>query len=54
MQAYDNPAFVEDIVRNVGVRLRADPRVAWFRVHAVNHESIHNHRAFAQIEWRRP
>jgi GTP cyclohydrolase I len=53
MQAYDNPVFVEDMVRNVAVQLRADPRVAWFRVHAVNHESIHNHGAFARIEWRR-
>jgi GTP cyclohydrolase I len=53
MQAYDNPVFVEDMVRNVAVRLRADSRVAWFRVHAVNHESIHNHGAFARIEWRR-
>jgi GTP cyclohydrolase I len=53
MQAYDNPVFVEDMVRNVAVRLRADPRVAWFRAHALNHESIHNHGAFARIEWRR-
>jgi hypothetical protein len=27
--------------------------VAWFEVHAVNHESIHNHSAFARLEWRR-
>jgi GTP cyclohydrolase I len=54
MQAYDNPVFVEDMVRNVAVRLRSDPRVAWFRVHALNHESIHNHGAFVRIEWRRP
>jgi GTP cyclohydrolase I len=54
MQAYDNPAFVEDIVRNVAVSLREDPRVAWFCVRAVNHESIHDHDAFAQVEWRRP
>jgi GTP cyclohydrolase I len=53
MQAYDNPVFVEDMVRNVAVRLKADARIAWFRVHAVNHESIHNHGAFARIEWRR-
>jgi GTP cyclohydrolase I len=53
MRAYDNPVFVEDMVRNVAVRLKTDARVAWFRVHAVNHESIHNHGAFAQIEWRR-
>ena len=45
MQAYDNPVFVEDIVRNVAARLQADARVAWFRVHAVNQESIHNHSA---------
>ena len=49
MQAYDNPVFVEDIVRNVAARLGEDPRIAWFRVHAENHESIHNHNAFAEI-----
>lgn len=54
MQAYDNPVFVEDMVRNVAARLQDDARVEWFRVHAVNHESIHNHGAFAKIEWRRP
>jgi GTP cyclohydrolase I len=54
MQAYDNPAFVEDIVRNVAADLREDPRVAWFRVHVVNHESIHNHSALARSEWSRP
>ena len=53
MQAYDNPVFVEDIVRNVAVRLRADPRVTWFRVRAENQESIHNHNAFAQVTWER-
>ncbi len=53
MQAYDNPAFVEDIVREVARRLRDDRRVAWFRVHVVNQESIHNHAAFARIEWGR-
>ena len=54
MQAYDNPVFVEDMVRNVAAHLKQDGRVHWFRVHAVNHESIHNHGAFAKIEWRRP
>lgn len=53
MQAYDNPVFVEDMVRNAAVRLRNDARVAWFRVHALNQESIHNHNAFAEIEWVR-
>jgi GTP cyclohydrolase I len=53
MQAYDNPVFVEDIVRNIAVRLQENPRIVWFQVHAVNHESIHNHSAFARLEWRR-
>jgi GTP cyclohydrolase I len=53
MRAYDNPAFVEDVVRNAAVALRGDERVSWFRVHAVNFESIHNHNAFARIEWTR-
>ncbi|MCB9751778.1 MAG: GTP cyclohydrolase I FolE2 [Myxococcales bacterium] len=54
MQAYDNPVFVEDMVRNVAAKLQDEPRVAWFHVHAVNHESIHNHGAFASVEWTRP
>jgi GTP cyclohydrolase I len=49
MQAYDNPVFVEDVVRNVASRLREDPRIAWFEVKAVNLESIHNHSAFAIV-----
>jgi GTP cyclohydrolase I len=54
MQAYDNPVFVEDIVRNVAVRLQKDRRVSWFSVEAVNMESIHNHSAFARTSWQRP
>ena len=50
MQAYDNPRFVEDIVRNVAEKLNSDSRIAWFRVHVINQESIHNHSAFAVIE----
>lgn len=53
MQAFDNPVFVEDMVRNVAVELREDPRVAWFEVRAENQESIHNHAAFARAEWQR-
>ena len=53
MQAYDNPVFVEDMVRNVAAKLQEDERLTWFHVHAVNHESIHNHGAFAEIEWAR-
>ena len=52
MHAYDNPVFVEDMVRNVAIRVRKDARVKSFRVHAVNHESIHNHGAFAEISSR--
>lgn len=51
IQAYDNPVFVEDMVRNVASRLQSDSRLAWFRVEAVNQESIHNHAAFAAVEW---
>jgi GTP cyclohydrolase I len=53
MQAYDNPVFVEDMVRNAAVVLQRDVRIDWFRVHAVSHESIHNHGAFAEVEWQR-
>jgi GTP cyclohydrolase I len=49
MQAYDNPVFVEDVVRNAAAILRSDSRVASFTVKAVNHESIHDHNAFATI-----
>ena len=52
-QAYENPVFVEDMVRGAAQRLQDDPRIAWFRVHAENQESIHNHSAFAQVEWTR-
>lgn len=51
--AYDKPAFVEDMVRDVAQVMMADRRVDWFRVNVVNHESIHNHSAFAKIEWKR-
>jgi GTP cyclohydrolase IB len=48
MQAYDNPAFVEDVVRSVAVALRDDPRIERYTVTAVNDESIHDHRAVAR------
>src|SRR5262249_43912051 len=50
MQAFDNPVFVEDVVRSVAIELLADARVSWFRIHARNDESIHNHSVFAQLE----
>jgi GTP cyclohydrolase I len=49
-RAYDNPVFVEDVVRNVAQRATDHPGVSWFRVEAENYESIHNHQAFAIIE----
>ncbi len=49
-RAYDNPVFVEDLVRNVVLKLKAHPDVTWYKVEAENHESIHNHNAYACIE----
>ena len=48
-RAYENPVFVEDLVRNVALRLNAHPLVTWYKVEAENHESIHNHNAYACI-----
>ena len=48
-RAYDNPRFVEDLVRGVASRLASDRRLAGFAVEAENFESIHNHSAFARI-----
>lgn len=49
-RAYDNPKFVEDLVRDVAGVLRAQHYVAKFTVEAENFESIHNHSAYAVIE----
>jgi len=49
-KAYENPVFVEDMVRNVADVLRDDHRIDWFMVEAENLESIHNHSAYACIE----
>jgi len=48
-RAYDNPRFVEDLVRGVAGRLAADDRFDGFAVEAENFESIHNHSAYARI-----
>lgn len=48
-RAYDNPKFVEDLVRDVAVSVRALPGVQRFEVEAENFESIHNHSAWARI-----
>jgi GTP cyclohydrolase I len=49
-RAYDNPKFVEDMVRDVAARLNAEPRVLSYVVESENFESIHNHSAYALIE----
>jgi GTP cyclohydrolase I len=49
-RAYDNPKFVEDMVRDVAARLNADERIAAYTVESENFESIHNHSAYALIE----
>ena len=50
-QAYENPKFVEDMVRDVAVALRNDKRVDSFQVESENFESIHNHSAYAVIAY---
>jgi GTP cyclohydrolase FolE2 len=47
--AYDNPKFVEDLVRDVALALEREPRVRAYVVEAENFESIHNHSAFARV-----
>jgi GTP cyclohydrolase I len=49
-RAYDNPKFVEDLVRDVALRLDREPQIAAYRVEVENFESIHNHSAYALIE----
>jgi GTP cyclohydrolase IB len=51
-RAYENPVFVEDLVRNVAARSDREPRIDWYRVEAENFESIHNHNAYALVERR--
>jgi len=49
-RAYDNPKFVEDMVRDVAAMLEAEPRIDAYVVESENFESIHNHSAYALIE----
>jgi len=49
-RAYENPKFVEDLVRDVALRLNADARIGRYRVEVENFESIHAHSAYALIE----
>jgi GTP cyclohydrolase I len=47
--AYDNPKFVEDIVRDLAMALDRDERISWYSINSENFESIHSHNAYAQI-----
>jgi GTP cyclohydrolase I len=52
--AYNNPRFVEDIVREVAMRLDRHPNVAAYEIEVENHESIHDHNAYASIRRTKP
>lgn len=49
-RAFENPVFVEDLVRNIVMKLKANSEITWYKVEAENFESIHNHNAYACIE----
>jgi GTP cyclohydrolase I len=49
-KAYNNPKFVEDIVRDVATKLNKDQRISSYSVESENFESIHNHSAYAMIK----
>ncbi len=49
-RAYDNPMFVEDMVRALTEKLSQVTRIRWFSIQCENFESIHNHSAYAMIE----
>ena len=48
--AYDNPRFVEDVIRELAVRLDVEERITWYSASVESEESIHDHSAFAEIE----
>lgn len=48
-KAYENPKFVEDIVRDLAVALDDDDRITWYHISSENFESIHSHNAYAEI-----
>jgi GTP cyclohydrolase I len=49
-RAYDNPVFVEDLVRTMAEVAQKWPGIRWYRAEAENFESIHSHNAYAMIE----
>jgi len=52
MQAFDHPTFVEDVARNTAMKLQDDSRFDRFKIKVENHESIHQHNAYAVIRKR--
>lgn len=48
-EAFNNPKFVEDIVRDLAVALNRDDRITWYHIRSENFESIHNHNAYAEV-----
>ncbi len=48
--AFENPKFVEDIVRDLALTLDDEDRICWYQINSTNYESIHNHNAYAFIE----
>jgi len=52
-KGYDNPKFVEDIVRDLAILLKKDKRISGFKISSENFESIHNHNAYAYLEWEK-
>jgi GTP cyclohydrolase I len=48
-EAYENPKFVEDIVRDLAIMLNDDDRIDWYHIKSENFESIHSHNAYAEI-----
>jgi len=53
-KAYENPMFVEDVVRNIAIKLNAHRNITWFSAESENLESIHNHNAYACVEKNNP
>jgi GTP cyclohydrolase I len=49
-KSYENPKFVEDVVRTIAVKLNSDDNFIWYSIEAENFESIHNHSAYAYVE----
>ncbi|MEA1883270.1 MAG: GTP cyclohydrolase FolE2 [Thermotogota bacterium] len=52
-RGYDNPKFVEDVARDLAIELKKNFSVKWFRLSVTSQESIHNHHAYACLEWER-